>query len=571
MLTACDTHRSSQSTSPVPLTTLADALDRLERDRGLPDSRRKKYAGAVRTMCSILCSAPEALPADLRDLELRLREIPSAAHGRSRKTIANMRSTLKAALLHCADAPKLPPRGMPLRPAWATLRDALTDLRLKNGLSRLMRLASHQGVDPEDMSDAAFQRLVQLVQSVNWGRDVLPFERDVPRLWNEAVATVPGWPGVRLRESSGSRRVAHLPLSALPVPFQQDVEAYLSWAAGGDPFAVDAPTKALKSTTLHLRREQLRIAASTLAQSLGGPTPIVSLAVLVQPENVKTILRTFVKSGKTAESNAFARGLCMTLKAVAKAWVKASPAELEELARVQRLLGSEPAGLTKKNRSMLRHFEDPRLLAKLLELPDAMRKSAQRGHMSPARRLQKIRIALAIDILLVAPMRLQNLAGLQIGRQLQWPNGRSGTLYVVLDDNETKNEQPLEYPLPDRVRDLLHDYLDRYRQPARTIENPCLFVDAGGKPVAANTLRDGIKKAIKRELGVDVTPHQFRHLAAKIALDAHPGALGLVQSLLGHRNVKTTQKSYAGMRTREAGRFYDQLLTSRRNDPLGAR
>jgi len=571
-LTIPDASCHSQSTSPLAtLTTLAEALARLECDRSLADPLRKKYAGAIRTMCSILCSAPEALPADLHDLEQRLREVPPAAHGRSRKTIANMRSTLKAALLHCADAPKLPPRGMPLRPAWATLKDALTDLRLKNGLSRLMRLASHQGVDPEDMSDDVFQRLVQLVQSVNWGRDVLPFERDVPRLWNEAVATVPGWPAVRLRESSVSRRVAHLPLSALPATFQQDVEAYLSWAAGSDPFAVDAPTRPLRPTTLHLRREQLRIAASTLVQSLGGPTRIESLAVLVQPENVKTILRTFLKPGNGSESNAFSRGLCMTLKAVAKAWVKASPPELEELARVQRLLGSEPAGLTKKNRSMLRHFEDPRLLAKLLELPEAMRKNAQRGHMSPARRLQKIRIALAIDILLVAPMRLQNLAGLLMGRQLQWPNGRSGTLYVVLDDNETKNEQPLEYPLPDRVRDLLHDYLDRYRQPDKTVNSSWLFVDAGGKPIAANTLRDGIKKAIKRELGVDVTPHQFRHLAAKIALDAHPGALGLVQNLLGHRNVKTTQKSYAGMRTREAGRFYDQLLTSRRTAPLAAR
>ena len=90
-----------------------------------------------------------------------------------------------------------------------------------------------------------------------------------------------------------------------------------------------------------------------------------------------------------------------------------------------------------------------------------------------------------------------------------------------------------------------------------------MFVDNGGKPVPSGTLRDGITKAIKRGLGVDITPHQFRHLAAKIALDAQPGAIGLVQSLLGHKNLKTTQKSYAGMRTREAARFYDQLLNAR--------
>jgi len=542
---------------------LADVLAQLDRDGGIDDAVRKKYTAAIRTTCSMLSRTPDVVPGDLSQVLQLLKEIPAAVHGRASKTIANMRSTLKAALVHGLDTPKMPPRGTPLEPGWAKLKDALPDRRLRHGLSRLIGLASYQGVNPEDMSDLAFQRMVDVVRSVNWGRRVLPFERDVPRLWNEARARVPEWPPVRLTERAASNRPSHLPLSAFPQTFQEDVEAYLAWAAGGDPFAPDAPTKPLKSSTLRLRREQLRIAASTLARQLGDASVVRDLALLAQPENVKKILRPFHKDGSDPPFSEFARGLYITLHAVAKTWVKASPSLLAELSQLKRVLKSDVAGLTKKNRTMLRQFDDPRVLANLLALPDLLRKVALTRRMSVSRRLQQMRIALAIDILLVAPVRLQNLAGLRLDRQLQWPNGRSGTVYIVLEVDETKNEQALEYPLPDRIRDHLLNYIDRYRLPGKTGDNSWLFVDNGGKPVPSGTLRDGITKAIKRGLGVDITPHQFRHLAAKIALDAQPGAIGLVQSLLGHKNLKTTQKSYAGMRTREAARFYDQLLNAR--------
>src|ERR1035437_3644974 len=55
-------------------------------------------------------------------------------------------------------------------------------------------------------------------------------------------------------------------------------------------------------------------------------------------------------------------------------------------------------------------------------------------------------------------------------------------------------------------------------------------------------------------------PHQFRHLAAKIILDANPGAFELVQQLLGHRNTTTTINYYGGIDTRRAGRAHADLV-----------
>jgi integrase len=52
---------------------------------------------------------------------------------------------------------------------------------------------------------------------------------------------------------------------------------------------------------------------------------------------------------------------------------------------------------------------------------------------------------------------------------------------------------------------------------------------------------------------VKQTPHQFRHLAAKMILDEHPGAHELVRQM-GHKNAKTATNFYAGIDTRRAGR-----------------
>jgi integrase len=176
--------------------------------------------------------------------------------------------------------------------------------------------------------------------------------------------------------------------------------------------------------------------------------------------------------------------------------------------------------------------------------------------------LQKIQIALAIRLLLSAPIRLKNLAMLELNVSLQWPTGRAGDALIVLRRNETKNELPLEYPLEGPTKDLLHEYLDRYRCHVTLTGREWLFVRHNGKAVPDDALRDGIIKAIDRELGIHMTPHQFRHVAASIYLNAHPGAIGLVRDLLGHRNIKTTSHFYAGMRTREAVREYDRLLAS---------
>ena len=48
-----------------------------------------------------------------------------------------------------------------------------------------------------------------------------------------------------------------------------------------------------------------------------------------------------------------------------------------------------------------------------------------------------------------------------------------------------------------------------------------LFVTPTGKPRSQVAIANEIRKAILRHLGVKMTPHQFRHLCAKIILARH--------------------------------------------------
>ncbi len=551
------------------LKSLADVLARLEQDSDLDPVRRQAYRGAVRTMCSVLGRPAEALPITMPEIDHLLRDVPAPARGRSKKTIANARSRLKAALLHVTGAPKLPPRGTALRPEWATLYNAITDLRLRNGLSRLIRIASFRGVPPMAINDAFLHEVLRGISAVNWGRDTMPYWRTTVALWNEAAATVPRWPQTRLAPPPASKRPRHLSLEDLPASFSQDLEAYLAWVSGSDPLAEDAPATSLKPSTLRQRRAQLRLAASTLASCIGDLNRVENLATLVIPANTRLILSRYLQRAGRGEPTAFIRGLAVTLLAVARHWVKVPSSQLDELKRLNRRLGSAPTGLTQKNQDLIRRFEDRALLVALLNLPDALRQRLRTRRLSPARRLQQMQVALAIELLLAAPMRLQNLSMLELDRSLQWPSGRNGSAYIVLRRDETKNDLALEYPLEGHTKALLHEYLDRYRCYAEVKDSGWLFVRMDGARVPDSALRDGITKAIARELGIAMTPHQFRHVAAAVALDAHPGALGLVRDLLGHRNIKTTTNFYAGMRTRQAAREFDRILASSRT--LGTR
>jgi integrase len=213
---------------------------------------------------------------------------------------------------------------------------------------------------------------------------------------------------------------------------------------------------------------------------------------------------------------------------------------------------------------LLRKFDDPRLLDALLQLPDKLWRAARQRLTTSRWPFIDLQTALAIDILLHVPMRMQNLASLTFDTHLHWPQGRRKPALITIRGDETKNDAPLEFEIPTVLAERLQVYRNEIA-PGVTGERPdAAFVTFTGKPRTQGALKVAIEKTILRHLGLKMTCHQFRHLAAKLILDENPGAFELVRQLLGHKNLKTTVNSYAGLNTRRAGRPHAELLTKLR-------
>jgi integrase len=123
-----------------------------------------------------------------------------------------------------------------------------------------------------------------------------------------------------------------------------------------------------------------------------------------------------------------------------------------------------------------------------------------------------------------------------------------------------KTRSPLEFELPPVISDRLHVLRNKITPMVTGRRLDRLFVTWRGKPRTQAALAVAIEKTVLKYVGVRLTPHQFRHLAAKIIFDRNPGAFELVRELMGHKNIQTTINFYAGIDTKRAGRAQVELI-----------
>ena len=97
-------------------------------------------------------------------------------------------------------------------------------------------------------------------------------------------------------------------------------------------------------------------------------------------------------------------------------------------------------------------------------------------------------------------------------------------------------------------------------------DNPYLFPGRTVPVKAPGTLKQHLCDTIRRRTGIDITPHQFRHLAAKMVLDANPANFELARRVLGHKRMRTTTNFYAGLDARRALRHYDENVLKLRQE-----
>jgi integrase len=170
---------------------------------------------------------------------------------------------------------------------------------------------------------------------------------------------------------------------------------------------------------------------------------------------------------------------------------------------------------------------------------------------------------------MMAPMRLGNLARIDLQRHLSWTrDGRKGIVHLAIPGQETKTGEPLEFELPKDTVRLLEIYLQDFRPRLCDPTSPWLFPGRNGKHKAVVSLSGQIKRTLRDELGIEMNAHLFRHFGAMLYLRANPGGYEVVRQVLGHRSVKTTVMAYTGMEGAAASKHFDATILKLREAPM---
>jgi integrase len=550
-------NRKKPTRPAVEPATLATVLSSLDQRKGLPAIRQRDLRSATRRVAELIGDTPSAILLDMAAIAAKLAGISPPAVGLTPKRLANVRSDFVAAVRE-SGIQAVQSRSKSLSAAWIKLFSAVPRRRRDIGLSRLGRYATSRGIEPNSVKDRVIEDFIAATRAQSLHRNPRALHRQTALIWNEAA----GDPSLGLHKvvvPSFRGPPKRIEWARLPESFRKDVDAFLSWAGKSDPFAPDSRPRPLAPRTLKLRRNQLHAAATALVDSGTAPAAIGSIADLLESGNFKSILRHRFELAR-GEVNTFNQQLGGILVSIARDWVNVDAGRLAELKRMAGRLPSPPAGLTRKNKNFLRQFDEPKSLIRLVELPERLWSEVKRDSRPNFRTLAKAQAALAIGILTYIPIRVQNLSSLTFDTHLFVRSGDRAVSTLELSDTETKNRMPLAYDIPPQLAKKLIEYRERITPKVIGHCPDMLFVNANGTPKCYGAVSWLIRTYLKRRVGITMSPHQFRHLSAKVLLDAQPGAFEVVRQLLGHRRHSTTVNAYAGIDSRRASRHHQRMI-----------
>jgi integrase len=377
--------------------------------------------------------------------------------------------------------------------------------------------------------------------------------RAAANCWNLAVRRIPAWPRQTIVLPNRSNTYK-LDLAKFPQSFQRDLDRYVVSLQHPDPLDAEAISAPLRPDTVRLYRSSVLRFASVLVHAQMPVAEITSLAVLVTPENAERWLRWLLERTDNAKTRGISE-MAGLLRGVAKRYVRVDEAVQKKLDQMDAKLAVKPQnGMTAKNRDRLRPLDDPDTLRRLLLLPDRLfARSKTDGNLYRAALARED--AVAVAILLNCPIRRKNLMEIHLEKNLQRPG--DGRVFLIFEPDEVKNDQRIEFELPKPVADMIDRHVSCRAPQLCPRGTPWLFPRRdGAQPIHLDHLGGRLKKRILKETGLQVNAHLFRHIAAKIFLDAYPGHYEALRRLLGHKELSQTINAYAGFEAGTATRLF---------------
>jgi hypothetical protein len=190
--------------------SFADALVAIAQASELSPQQRSQWSSALRQIASALDKPMETLPARWTAARFNIERLHPAAVGANAKTLANQKSNVKAALRWFGEEHEVAPRGVPLKAAWAALRDAIEDHGRKARLSGFMRYCSGRGIEPPAVDETALDDYFAYRKQTTSLATNTAARRSVARAWNAGVEASANSAAEARRASASSRGRARL-------------------------------------------------------------------------------------------------------------------------------------------------------------------------------------------------------------------------------------------------------------------------------------------------------------------------------------------------------------------------
>lgn len=547
--------------------TLAHIQEALKADVSLDPHVRSELSSAVTRFCEICGVDPSQVLAD----PIAIRQLRKAASwqiaGLKERSWANIVTRLTRAMSLMGVDVDRRCRKTQLLPIWEDLLGGLS----RNHWKRLRRLAgwcSARQIAPAEVTEATFAAFYEFLHTQSVQSNLRERWHEARRAWNKVVA-IPGstYPTI---PNLAPPRWRSMQWDAFPGSLQEALAAWRHYLASPTLFDERDP---LRPVTIRNYDLALRRYASRLVETGAEPGEIASLTDLLDVARVKQGLQPIKGEDNSDQARGRLHVVLHALLSVAR-FVELSPShpgfehQQREFAFLRKLAAKARVpqfGMVRKNRDRLAKLSNAtaaRLFRNLHATIAALYEGIKEPTITQAQEMQKAAI---LVLLLDLPLRIKNVAALDLDRHISRPpGGQSGPWRIAIAGEEMKNHQPFEAQLGEEASAFLSDYVGRFRPALLKGPSSILFVSRTGLAKKTTTLSTQFSAFIRRELGLQVNPHLLRHHAGMLWLNNMPGEYQPLSKLLGHSSSRTTELSYTGAESKTAQDRYHSLLDTLR-------
>ncbi|WP_162175128.1 site-specific integrase [Fodinicurvata fenggangensis] len=459
-------------------------------------------------------------------------------------------------------------------------------------LSPFVRWCAAQGITPDAMTTQIAENYLSYRENRDVRHNRQKLTKQLRNAWARAQRDVTDWPRVPL-EIGESTQGYMLPWEVFPKSLRDEVENYrksrgvqTGVGSSQDVSLRDVLMKAnpelaesntvlsiedpLGQRTLDEQTHTLRLAASTAVRADGcSPDDLICIADITTPASAAaTAEEALTRNGK---NSSYAGNLIKNLRSVRARWTGLSEEEkhLFKSLRKKAEEGVDLRAMRPQNREKLAQFDDPARLRRLITWPRRRMMVLEQERKHSGRVTQNMALdaqACVMGLLLMSlPVRRGTLTITRIEENFRWPTLRKGgTATLSYSSQETKTERPAAVVLSEWKVDLLRTYLRDYRPrllSQNDRSNPFLFPgQKPGQPKSYSRIAKTMTQAVRKQVGVHVNMHFFRHLMASLLLRQSRN-LDMARALLGHSDGSAVTKLYAEMQQRWSAEDLDRITT----------